>query len=132
MKWSISYRYTKAFFIYRVTQKISDILWAMLQNSWKCIFICILWVLILFNKIEKCLCIRFACLSVRLSVYSLTPVIYSLNVLKFIYAIYIRYRMERIENVMYGAKGSSTEANKSFPIHYGVWRSENFKADYRL
>ena len=45
---------------------------------------------------------------------------YSSNVLKFIDAINIWNRMKRIENVMYGVKGSSTEAHKSFPIHYGA------------
>ena len=29
--------------------------------------------------------------------------------------------MKRIENVMYGVKGSSTEVHKSFPKHCGVW-----------
>ena len=33
--------------------------------------------------------------------------------------------MERIENVIYGVKGSSTKAPKTFPIHYGV-RGGNF------
>ena len=40
-------------------QKISDILWAMLYNSWKCIFNCVTWFLILFNKIEKYFYIPF-------------------------------------------------------------------------
>ena len=43
----------KACSIYRVIQKISDIIWTMLQNGWKCVFICIPWVLTLFNKVEK-------------------------------------------------------------------------------
>ena len=30
-------------------------------------------------------------------------------------------RYLRIENVMHGAKGSSTKAHQSYPIHYGVW-----------
>ena len=29
--------------------------------------------------------------------------------------------MERIENVMYGAKGSSKEAHSGLPVHYDVW-----------
>ena len=34
--------------------------------------------------------------------------------------------MKRIENVMYGVKGSFTGAHKSFPIHYGVWEGGGF------
>ena len=41
----------------------------------------------------------------------------SSNILKFIDAIYISYRMERIENVIYAVKGSSTGAHKNFPRH---------------
>ena len=37
------FRYTKAFVIYRITQKISDIIWAMIGNDWKCILNCVLW-----------------------------------------------------------------------------------------
>ena len=37
----ISFRCTKACFVYRVTQKIFDILWAMLGNSWKHILNCV-------------------------------------------------------------------------------------------
>ena len=29
--------------------------------------------------------------------------------------------MERIENVIYAVKGSSTGAHKIFPMHYGTW-----------
>ena len=29
--------------------------------------------------------------------------------------------MKRIENIMNGAKGSSRETHKNYPIHYGVW-----------
>ena len=37
------FRCTKAGFAYRVTEKIYDILWAMIGNDWKCIFNCVLW-----------------------------------------------------------------------------------------
>ena len=33
--------------------------------------------------------------------------------------------MERIENVTYVVKGSSTGAHKNFTMHYAVWE-ENF------
>ena len=46
----------------------------MLRNGWKCIVNCVTWFLALFNKVEKCLCIRFVCLSVRPSVHALTVV----------------------------------------------------------
>ena len=29
--------------------------------------------------------------------------------------------MDHMENDMYGAKGSSTETHKSFPMHYSLW-----------
>ena len=40
----------------------------------------------------------------------------STNILNFIDAIYICYRMEQIENVIYAVEGSSTGADKNFPI----------------
>ena len=46
----------------------------MLWNVWKCIFDCVIWFLILSNKVEKCLCIRFFCLSVSTSVHALIVV----------------------------------------------------------
>ena len=61
------------FHIHRVRQKISNTIWAMLQNSWKCTLICIPWILKLFNKVEKCYELGLSvCLSVRPSVYALT------------------------------------------------------------
>ena len=43
MKLNISFICTKACFVYRITQKISDILWTMLRNSWICILNCVSW-----------------------------------------------------------------------------------------
>ena len=34
--------------------------------------------------------------------------------------------MNSIENDMYGAKSSSTEIHKSFPIHFGLWEGMEF------
>ena len=34
-----------AIFVYRIKEKISDILWTMFGNSWKCIFNCVSWFL---------------------------------------------------------------------------------------
>ena len=45
---------TKTCFICRITQKISDALWAMLGNGWKYIFNCVLWfisVIVNFNAL---------------------------------------------------------------------------------
>ena len=39
----MSFGYTKACFVYRVTQKISDILWPILGSGWKCILNCVSW-----------------------------------------------------------------------------------------
>ena len=61
-----------------------------------------------------CLSVRLSvCLSVRLAVCPRSNSLkYSSNVLKFIYVIHIWYRMDRIENGIYGAKGSSTQTHK--------------------
>ena len=39
----MSFRCTKEYFVCRITQKVSDISWTMLGNSWKCIFNCVSW-----------------------------------------------------------------------------------------
>ena len=36
-------RCTVACFVYRITQKISDILWARIENGWICILNCVSW-----------------------------------------------------------------------------------------
>ena len=77
--------------------------------------------LTLSNKFEKCLCIRFVCLSVRLSVHALTVVNILSNVFKFMYVIHIRNSMDYIKNDMHKAKGSFTETHKSFPIYFDIW-----------
>ena len=97
MKLNISFNRTKACFIYRNTQKISDTLWAMLWNGWKCIFNCVPWFLIFSNKVEKCLCFRFVCLAVRLCTFSNFRK-YSLNVLKFMYVFHIWNSIDPIAN----------------------------------
>ena len=52
---SIRYRCTKACFVCRITQKISDILWIILRNSWICILNCVSWfVSIILNFIALC------------------------------------------------------------------------------
>ena len=121
-KLHISLRCIIACFICRITQKISVILWAILQNGWKCIFNCVAWFLTLSNKVEKCLCIRFFSLSVRPSVCSLSNSCkYSSNIFKFIHDVHIWYRIDRD---MYGTKCSFTES-QNFQIHFdlsGGWR----------
>ena len=83
--------------------------------------------LTLSNKVEKCLWIRFVCLSVRPSVHALTLANFLQMFFKFIDAIYTWYRMGRIENVISAVTGSSTGAHNNFPMHYGVWE-ENFES----
>ena len=63
-------RCTIPFFIYRVTQKVSDVLWVTFRNVLKDIFNCVPWFLTFSSNIEKCLCILF----VRPSVNSLTVI----------------------------------------------------------
>ena len=41
--WDTLFRCTKAWFIYTVAQENSHILWAKLENGWKCIFNCVSW-----------------------------------------------------------------------------------------
>ena len=73
-----------------------------------------------FNKVENRLCIRFLCLSVRLSVCtSSNSCKYSSNILKFIHDVHIRFRKDRSENGMYGSKVPWTETQKSFPTYHG-------------
>ena len=76
--------------------------------------------LTLSNKVEKCLCIRFVCLSVCPSVCPRSHR-YSPNVLKLIYVIFIWHCMNRIENGMHTTNGLSTETHKSIPIHNDLW-----------
>ena len=38
----MSFICTKDCFIYRISQKISDTLWVMLENGWKCFLNCVL------------------------------------------------------------------------------------------
>ena len=41
--------------VYRITQKVSVILWAMIKNDWKCIFNCVSWfVPVRLNFIALC------------------------------------------------------------------------------
>ena len=59
--------------------------------------------LTLSNKVKNCLCIRFVCLSVYLSVCARSNSRkYPSNVLKFKYVTHIWYRMNRIENDTWG------------------------------
>ena len=74
--------------------------------------------LTLYNIIEKCLCIRFVCLSVYLRTNSRK---YSSNVLEFMYVILIWYSMDRIKNGVHRTNSWSTETDKSFPIYYSLW-----------
>ena len=56
---------------------------------------------------------------------------YSSNVLKFIYVSHIWYRMNRLENDIYGMKCSSTETRKSFLKYFGLWE-KIFKASHNI
>ena len=50
----MSFKYAKVSFKNRITQKKSDILWAMLGNAWKCILKCVSWfvsVILNFNAL---------------------------------------------------------------------------------
>ena len=71
--------------------------------------------LTLSNKVEKCLCIQFVCLA------HFNSRTYSPNIFKLVYVICICYSMDRIKNGIYMTNGSSTEAHKMFPLHYGLW-----------
>ena len=51
----MAFGYTKACFIYRIAQKTSDILWAMLGIGWKRILNCVSWfVSIILNLNALC------------------------------------------------------------------------------
>ena len=41
MELNISFSSMKTCFVYRITQKISDILWVILENGWTCILNCV-------------------------------------------------------------------------------------------
>ena len=111
----MSFKCTKACFVFRITQKISDILRAIIWNRWKCIFNCVTCFLTLSNKVEKCLCIRFVYLSVCPYVCTCSNSCkYSSNVVKFIYDVHNWYRMNYSENSTHGAKVSFTETHKYF------------------
>ena len=49
MKLNISFICTEACFAYRITQKISDILWVILEKCLICIFNCISWFVSIFT-----------------------------------------------------------------------------------
>ena len=73
--------------------------------------------LTLSNKVEKCLYIRFICLSVCLSVLHALTVV---NILQMCLNLYILFISDiewtgKIENHMYGTEYSFTETHKSFP-----------------
>ena len=61
----------------------------------------------------------------RVNVDSSISCIYSLNVLKLMYVIYVWYTMFYIENSMHGAYGSNTVKPKVNPIHYDHRCSNN-------
>ena len=84
--------------------------------------------LTLSNKVEKCLCIRFVCLSVCLRSNSRK---YSSNVLKLIYVIYIWLCMNHTENGTDSTNGLSTETYKSFLKHYGQ-SGKSYKAYFNI
>ena len=106
--------------IYMITQKTSDMLWTMLRNNWKHIFNGVPWFL---TKSKNVYAFSMsACQSVCPS-DCLHPnsCKYFSNFLTFMHTIHIWYRINHIENDVYGTKCSSTETNKSFPMHYGLW-----------
>ena len=68
--------------------------------------------LTLSKKVEKCLCIRFICLSV----HALVLIIY-FDCLELIYVIQVHYRMFRIGNGVSMTNSSCTERHKIIPLH---------------
>ena len=51
----MSFMCTKAWFVYRITQNISDTAWTMPGTGWKCIFNCLSWfVFIILNFNALC------------------------------------------------------------------------------
>ena len=92
-------------FMYRITENISDIQWAMLRNGWRLFFNCVPWFLTLSNKVEKYLCIWFVCMNVCPSISSCSNCHkYCSNFFKFTHVIHIWYRMNGNKNDMYGTK----------------------------
>ena len=113
------FRCTIAYFIYRITQKILDALWAMLRNGWICIFNCVTWFLTLSYKAEKCLFIQFLSVCPSVCARSFCRK-YSWNAFKFMRAVHTWCRMTIIENDMHGTMCSFTETHKVFSIHFGL------------
>ena len=72
------------------------------------------------------------CLSVHLSVCTLSSHRkYYSNVLKFTYAIHIRYSMDCFENYIHTTNGSSAETHKPFLMLYTLW-GKMFKAHFNI
>ena len=94
-------------------QKILNILWAMLQNNWKCPFNCVPWFFYTFEQNrKKCLVFGLSvCPSVCLRSNTRK---YSSNILKLMCYSYLTVSMDRTENGIYITNGSFVEIHKVF------------------